>query len=146
MSGFLAGVRERASALGFRLAFPESADERTLEAVRALARDRIARPILLVDPARPDTHGAARALEAAGVEVRDPREEALRTATLTDLLAARAHKGLTREKALELAVLPIYCADAMVRRGEAQGCVAGAAHTTADVLRAALWLVGPAPG
>jgi phosphate acetyltransferase len=34
----------------------------------------------------------------------------------------------------------------MVRRGEVEGCVAGAAHTTADVLRAALWLIGPAPG
>jgi anti-anti-sigma factor len=32
-----------------------------------------------------------------------------------------------------------------VRRGEVDGCVAGAVHTTADVLRAALWLVGPAP-
>jgi phosphate acetyltransferase len=30
-----------------------------------------------------------------------------------------------------------------VRWGRADGCVAGAVHTTADVLRAALWLVGP---
>jgi phosphate acetyltransferase len=30
--------------------------------------------------------------------------------------------------------------------GHADGCVAGAAHTTAEVLRAALWTVGAAPG
>lgn len=146
MTSFLAGVRERAKALRFRLVFPESADERTQEAVRVLARDRIAQPLVLVDPARPDTHGAVQELASDGVEVRDPREEGLRTATVASLLDARAHKGLTREQALELAVRPIYCADALVRRGEVQGCVAGAVHTTADVLRAALWLVGPAPG
>jgi phosphate acetyltransferase len=37
-------------------------------------------------------------------------------------------------------------ADALVALGEADGCVAGAAHTTAEVLRAALWLIGAAPG
>ena len=34
----------------------------------------------------------------------------------------------------------------MVRLGQVDGCVAGAVHTTGDVLRAALWLVGPADG
>jgi phosphate acetyltransferase len=58
----------------------------------------------------------------------------------------RHHKGLTPDRALELARTPLYFADALVRWGDADGCVAGAAHTTADVLRASLWLVGPAPG
>jgi phosphate acetyltransferase len=34
----------------------------------------------------------------------------------------------------------------MVRAGEADACVAGAVHTTADVLRAALRIIGPASG
>ena len=37
-------------------------------------------------------------------------------------------------------------ADALVARGEADGCVAGAVHTTADVLRAALRSSGAAAG
>ena len=41
---------------------------------------------------------------------------------------------------------PLFFADAMVSRGEVDACVAGAAHTTADILRAALRLVGPAAG
>jgi phosphate acetyltransferase len=32
----------------------------------------------------------------------------------------------------------------MVRWGRADGCVAGAAHTSAEVIRTAMWLVGPA--
>jgi phosphate acetyltransferase len=62
------------------------------------------------------------------------------------LLQRRAAKGLTEDVARDLAVRPLWAADALVALGEADGCVAGAAHTTADVIRAALWLIGPAPG
>jgi phosphate acetyltransferase len=40
----------------------------------------------------------------------------------------------------------LFLADGLVHRGDAEGCVAGAVNTTADVLRAALWLIGPAVG
>jgi phosphate acetyltransferase len=62
------------------------------------------------------------------------------------LLARRAAKGLSREEAERLARDPLYFADSLVALGQADGCVAGAVHTTADVLRAALWTVGAAPG
>ena len=140
---FLRAVRERAAASGRRLVFPESGDPRTLEAVRELALARIVTPVLVLDPAAPDTHAAARDL---GVAVVDPADPAVRDRTIASLLEARGAKGLTRQAAQELASTPLHVADGMVRRGEVDGCVAGAAHTTADVLRAALWLVGPAPG
>ena len=41
---------------------------------------------------------------------------------------------------------PVFFADAMVRAGLAEGCVSGAAHTTAETLRAALKILRPAPG
>jgi phosphate acetyltransferase len=41
---------------------------------------------------------------------------------------------------------PLFQAAAAVRHGEADLFVAGAVRTTADVLRAALWLIGLAPG
>jgi len=143
---FLDEVRIRASATRRRVAFPESADERTLRAVAELARQRVVAPILILDPARPDTHAAARALTRHGVEIieieRDPRTGQ----TAEQLLVARRAKGLSEESAHELARTPLFFADAMVARGEIDACVAGAAHTTADILRAALWLVGPARG
>jgi phosphate acetyltransferase len=48
--------------------------------------------------------------------------------------------------ALDLACDPLRFAASLVALGEAEGCVAGAARTTADVIRAALWAIGPAPG
>jgi phosphate acetyltransferase len=43
-------------------------------------------------------------------------------------------------------VSPLEYADRLVASGDFDGCVAGASYTTADVLRAALRLIGVAPG
>ena len=140
---FLEELRTRASALGRRLAFPESADGRTLEAVRALVHDRIVTPVLILDPAHPESHAAAR---ATGAEVVNPAADD-RKARATDLLYKRRRgKGLTRAEAERQMADPLLFADALVALGELDGCVAGATHTTADVLRAALWLIGPGEG
>ncbi|MEO7083332.1 MAG: phosphate acetyltransferase [Gemmatimonadaceae bacterium] len=140
---FLDNVQARASAAVRRIVFPESADDRTRVAVAELARRRIVEPILILDPGAPETHDAVRAL---GVEVRDPRTDSLGEAAADRLFAARSSKGVTKEQATTLLHVPLYFADAMVASGQADGCVAGAVHTTGEVLRAALWVVGKQPG
>ena len=140
---FLAGVRTRAAARRRRIVFPEAGDPRTLEAVRVLRELRIVDPVLIT--VAPDA-AARRAMTATGVESIDVADPAIARRTADSLFEARSAKGMSREKAESLAGDPLIAADAMVRRGEADGCVAGAVHTTGDVLRAALWLVGPAVG
>jgi phosphate acetyltransferase len=139
---FLADIRARSAATPRRIIFPETTDDRTRRAIAALARLRIVEPIAVLDPGAPETHETVRSL---GVEVRDPASDALTTAAAQRLYAARAAKGLTKDQAEALLHTPLFFADAAVAAGEADGCVAGAIHTTGDVLRAALWLVGPAP-
>lgn len=143
---FLEQLRERASAARHRVVFPESADDRTQRAVAELARQRVVAPVVVLDPERPDTHRAVRALEGVGVEVIDITGDPRTAQTMRQLLDARGSKGLTDERAEALSRTPLFFADGMVSRGEVDACVAGATHTTADILRAALWLVGPAPG
>ncbi len=142
---FLDGVRSRAAAARRRIAFPESADPRTREAVRQLAAGRIVQPVVILEAASPDSHQAVRAL-GPDVEVVDPASDPRRARAAADLLARRAHKGMTAAEAEKLSADPLIFADALLARGDVDGCVAGAVHTTADVLRAALWLIGPAPG
>jgi phosphate acetyltransferase len=48
--------------------------------------------------------------------------------------------------AIELAEEPLNFGASLVALGEADGCVGGAVASTADVIRAALWAVGTAPG
>lgn len=143
MSSFIATLRARAAASCPRVVFPESADERTLRAVRQLHAERIVHPVVVLDPAAPHTHADWR---ATGVELVDPATDARRERTIGDLLAVRGSKGLTPDAAAGLALDPLHVADALVRHGDAAGCVAGAVYTTAMVLRTAIWLVGPADG
>ena len=140
---FLEGVRRRAAATPMRILFPESWDTRTLDAVRVIDRDRIANPVLVLDPARPESHGNARAV---GVPVLDPSDDLRASRVAEHLLVRRRAKGLEPAKAAFLSTNPLYFADGLLAFGDADGCVAGAATTTADVLRAALWIVGPAAG
>jgi phosphate acetyltransferase len=48
--------------------------------------------------------------------------------------------------ALDLAAEPLNFGASLVALGEADGCVAGAVVPTGDVVRAALWAIGTAPG
>jgi phosphate acetyltransferase len=133
---FLEHVRERASAHQRRIVFPEAGDSRTKEAVRRLRDQAVLEPVLVGEPAD--------ALD--GVELVDVTHPTLRDEVAGELLRVRGPRGMTAEQAETLAKEPLYVADSLVCTGRANGCVAGAVRTTADVLRAAIWLIGPAPG
>ena len=123
MTTFVEGVRTRASALSRRIVFPEADDPRVAAAIVELRRQKIVEPVT-VQP------------------LTDPR----RTELAAALLRARERKGMTAAEADRLSQSPLFFGAWLVSEGLADGCVAGAVHTTADVLRAALWLVGPAAG
>ena len=137
-----AELQKRAQVKRRRIIFPESGDERTLAAVRHLSAERVVEPVLVAvrsDHTRQDR-------TERHVETLDPASDT-RTSAVAELLASRrGAKGLTSEKAMALALTPLYFAAGLVGLGAVDGSVAGAATATADVLRAALWCVGPAHG
>ena len=130
---FVDTIRARAAAQRRRIALPEGDDPRTVEAARALAAAGVVEPVLV---------GAT--VASTGCEVIDPSVGGLADDVAAELLAIRGPKGMTEADAAVLARSPLIVADALVRWGRVDGCVAGAVYTSADVLRAALWLVGPA--
>ncbi|HVE78742.1 MAG TPA: phosphate acyltransferase [Gemmatimonadaceae bacterium] len=140
---FLDDLRRRAAARRRRIVFPESGDPRTLAAARLLADENVVEPVLVLDPADPQSRAAARASRAEVVDAAAPDVVALTAATLE---AAFRRRGLDVVGVDAEARRPLVVATAMVARGDADGSVAGAAHTTADVLRTAIRLVGAAPG
>ncbi|HEX4935233.1 MAG TPA: phosphate acetyltransferase [Gemmatimonadaceae bacterium] len=142
--GFLEALRRRSAARPARIAFPESQDPRVLAAVDVLHREGIVHPVLLVAPDADRAAVAAR--EGRGVEVIDPATDARRPRAAESLVARRRGRPLQPAEASALAATPLLFADDLVRHGDVDGCVAGCVHTTAEVLRAALWLVGPAQG
>lgn len=130
---FLASLHARAAARRRRILFPEAGDPRTREAVRALAEQDIVEPVLVGTPDQ--------AMD--GIELIDIRDDALAREVATQIYEIRAKKKMTEEESVEHAKSPLLVADALVRWGRADGCVAGAVHTSAEVVRAALWLIGP---
>ncbi|MEP6620334.1 MAG: phosphate acetyltransferase [bacterium] len=133
---FLLSLHERAAASPRRILFPEAFDPRTRAAVIALKERGIVEPVLV---------GTA-ADAVPGIELIDVDDPVLRAEVAAEVRKARERKGMTEEESLLFGRSPLHVADAFVRWERADGCVAGAVYTTADVIRAALWLIGPAPG
>lgn len=140
-TAFLDDVHRRAADAARTIVFPEATDSRTVAAVLALAKRGSVIPWLV---RRSDASTGA--VPAGGKHLIDPLTDARLPEVVAHLLARRGAKGLGAEEAERLAREPLYFADALVALGYADGCVAGAVHTTAEVLRAALWTVGAAAG
>lgn len=140
-------LAERARPLRKRIVLPEGQDPRTIHAAVALQRQELARPILLGPEDLVRATAQAEHLSIPpGVSIIDP-ERAERAGDMArELFNLRKHRGMTFEEARERVRDPLYFGALMVRRGEADGSVAGAAHASADVLRAAIQVVGVAPG
>ncbi len=133
----------RAQRLSKRIVLPEGEDPRTVQAAHTIVEQGIARPVLLGNEAR--IRAAATDLGVTlphTVPVIDPARAERATAYAQELFQLRKHKGMTYEQAREAVKDVLYFGDLMVRRGEADGCVAGAAHPTPDVLRAAIHCIG----
>jgi phosphate acetyltransferase len=139
---FLEQLRARAGARRRRIVFPESHDARTVAAVREITKLKLLDPVLIVDSAGRMPDGIAN----LGAEIVDLDRHAAIDRIAALMLERRRAKGLTEEQALTLARTPLSLGTALVGAGEVDGCVAGAAATTAEVLRSAMLMVGPAPG
>jgi phosphate acetyltransferase len=140
---FLASIRRRARDRLRRLVFPEGHDARTLEAVARVAAGSLAIPLVIGgDLTRADLDD----LGVVDVEVVDPAKDARREELARRLYERRKAKGMTEEEALRALADPLLYGALMVGAGHVDGSVAGAANTTGDVIRAAIYGVGAAEG
>jgi phosphate acetyltransferase len=128
----------------FKIVLPEGDDIRVLAAARGLSDREIARPIVL---------GAADAIAQAaqsagikldGIETIDPRGD--RRLQGYSAACAAIRETMTPAIAARLVAKPLYFAGMMVRQGDAQAMVAGAANPTRRVIEAGLMTIGLAPG
>jgi phosphate acetyltransferase len=140
---FLAGIRRRARERPRRLVFPEGADPRTLAAAAEVSAEGLAIAHVVGGS---ETRADLDRLGAQAVEVLDPACDPRRAELADRYFQRRRAKGCSPEEALRLAADPLLFGALLVGAGYADGSVAGAAHTTGDVIRAALHGVGPAPG
>src|SRR5579871_2759395 len=135
-TNFMSGLIERARKLKKTIVFPEGTDPRVLEAAARLARESVAKPILI---------GPKPANAPEGVTFIDPARSPMLSKYAALYHERRRAKGITQVEAAEVARKPLYFASLMVGAGDADGSVGGAVNSTADTVRAALHAIGPHP-
>ena len=127
---------------------PEGYDDRMVEASARIVADRLAKVVLLGNPATLSAKAQELGVSLDGVTLVDPKASELLQTYADELVELRKKKGLSREDAITLLTGDdnLYFGAMMVRKGDAGGAVAGAFNTTGDVLRAAFQVIGTAPG
>ncbi len=139
-------LRNRATAIGGTIVLPESEDTRTIAAAAGLAGQGIAKVILLGKSTQVLELAASLGTDISKCEIIDPAHSDLLDKYADYFYERRKEKGISPEEARAAMLNPLYFGAMMVKQGVASGMVAGAANTTADVLRAALQVVGVMPG
>lgn len=116
-------LRDRATQVRGTVVLAEGWDDRVAAAAKLIDEQGIATPLVLQGTDLP------------------------RVADVAALLRQRQPDRIASDAAaMELASNPIVLGVGLVALGEADAAVAGATCPTADVVRAALWLIGPAEG
>lgn len=142
MTSFIEGMKATAMEHRQTIVLPEGSDPRTLEAAEKILSEQIADLIVL---------GDAEAIAASGRNLEEARIVNPSESDLLDEFAASLHemrksKGLSLDEARALVEDELYFGVMLVKTGRADGMVAGACHSTGDVLRPSLQILKTAPG
>lgn len=144
MSKFLDRISERAKSDKKTIVLPESTDIRTIQAASMIMQRGIANIVLVGD--RSKINELAGGLDLSGISVVNPEHSDKFEDYVNTFYEMRKLKGMTPEKARETMKNPLYWGVMMVKKGEADGMVAGAINSTSNTLRPALQILKTAPG
>ncbi|MHB8963296.1 MAG: phosphate acetyltransferase [Saccharofermentanales bacterium] len=142
--GFIDSVIEKARSAGKTIVLPEASDRRVVEAASVVLAKGIANIVLIGDE-------AVIAQTAAGLDISkavivNPATDSRRGDYVNTFYEMRKEKGMTPEKAEQTMLDENYYGVMMVKKGDADGMVSGAIHSTADTLRPSLQILRTAPG
>ncbi|KIC31811.1 phosphate acetyltransferase [Leisingera sp. ANG-S5] len=128
------------------VALSEGTDPRVVAGALAAHQAGIADVILVGPQAEVEAALQAEGAEASeGVAIHDPAASDLTASFAAEYYDLRKHKGVDEAKARAAAETPLVYAAMLVRLGHATGTVGGAVHTTGDVVRSAIQVIGMAP-
>ena len=128
-----------------RIVLPEGTDPRTLEAATICQNRGIAHCVLLGKEKKIRRVAEQSGVTLApGLEIINPADVCGRY--VDRMVELRQHKGLTSAIAMSLLEDEVHVGTMMLERGDVDGLVSGAEHTTAHVVRPALQFIGRTPG
>jgi phosphate acetyltransferase len=145
---FVYNLVQQAKAHRKHIVLPEGAEPRILRAAADLLSRRIVELTLL--GRRDDIERAVRkhsiGLDLAALNIIDPVESERFEEYAETFYQLRKHKGMTPDLARDCLQSVAYFGTLMVYRGDADGMVSGAVHTTQHTIRPALQIIKTQPG
>lgn len=144
MSTFMDQIKALAASNKKTIVLAEGEDIRTIQAADAVLKEGFADIIILGNEAK--IQELAAGLDISGAKVIDPQTSDLTADFANKLYEMRKAKGMTEEQAAETIKNTLYFGCMLVKTGMADGMVAGAVNSTANVLRSALQIIKTAPG
>ena len=144
---FLDTVKQRAKSQIKTIVLPEALDPRTLKAAEQILSEGLAKIILVGNTAAIKAAATENSANISAATIIDPEIYCELGDLTTKLYELRKAKGLTMEDATKLLnENPLFLGCMLVKDGIADGMVAGAVNSTADVLRPAMQIIKTAPG
>ena len=140
----MAELHSKARAKPQRVVLPEATEENVLLAARQLLDQGLGLPLLVGRSAEVAEAAAGLGLELSGVEVIDGADDSARARLIDECgsaVAGMSPKGLDRRLRT-----PLNLGAFLVAAGRADALVAGIAHTTQDVILAAMTFIGMQEG
>lgn len=141
---FLEDIIGRAKITKRTIVLPESSDIRIIEAASIILKDDIADVILIGN--RDDIKKLAGKFDISGARVEDPSSSSLFNDYVNSYFELRNAKGITIEQARQIMTDNIQFGVMMVKKGHADGLVAGAVYGTANTMRPAFQIIKTVPG
>ena len=144
MSTFMDQIKALAASNKKTIVLAEGEDIRTVQAADAVLKEGFADIIILGNEAK--IQELAAGLDLSAAKIIDPENSDLTADFANKLYEMRKAKGMTEEQAAETIKNTLYFGCMLVKTGMADGMVAGAVNSTANVLRSALQIIKTAPG
>jgi phosphate acetyltransferase len=132
----------RARADRQRIILPEGEDPRVIEAAGTIIARGLAHVILVGQESAIREMAARSGVSLDGVKFVDPGSSTALAGYARILHERRRAHGMTLDEAAQTSRRPLHFAALAVAAGDADGCVGGAANTTAETVRASLHAIG----
>ena len=145
---FIYNLIQQAKSNKKHIVLPEGSDKRILNAAASLRRNNVVDLTLLGRPEEVQSaiYNLGLRRELAGVPIINPANSPKAQEYAQTLMELRKHKGMNMDMALDQMTDVSYYGTMMVYKGDADGMVSGAMHTTQHTIRPALQFVKTKPG
>jgi phosphate acetyltransferase len=139
-------IREKAKKNRRRVVFPEGTEKRVVQAASILVAEKLVDPVLLGQTATIEKVAQESKVDLTGIEVVNLLDDSEFDLYCDKFVELRKKKAINITTARETMKNELYFGAMMVRQGRVAASVAGSINTTGDVLRAAIQVIGTAPG